>query len=180
MAWNRSSHDILRHWQSEIETSLEAGSLPLLHAGYSNLALDRAASLDALTMLERTREDVAAPVLMVGGNDSSWLVALLVAGAGRPLPHSPDTEVIYGGADPATHWANLSNIAAPYDAPQSDAMPVALQGFFAPGRQPGVPASWEALPLVVASQPDQTTGDDWAAWVAIFAALSLLLVAVFV
>jgi hypothetical protein len=182
MFWNRSSADILTHWQSEIETSLEAGATPLLHAGYSNLALESAVGLDALYTLEHTREDVAAPVLIVGGNDPVWLAALLAAGAGAEPPRPPDPVVIYGGADRATHWANLFLVSAAHEPPplQSGTMPFALQWWFAPGRQPGAPALWEALPFVVASRSDSSAGDDWTAWVTIFTALSLVLIAVFV
>jgi hypothetical protein len=182
MYWNRKPGDIVRDWESEIETQLELGARPLLSLGYNDPATRNLAGLLALHALAAKRRDVTAPVMPVGGSGLLWAAALLQP-VRSPLPASPEIAVRFTGADLATHTAYLllHEQERRFAAPLEGAVPpLAMSRWFAPRSVPGADAPWEALPFVAQphDEPVHDTDTDWIGWAAILAASALALAAI--
>lgn len=176
MAWNNSTTSIRTQWQTQIETSLEAGGPPLLDLGANTGVLDSVPALAALHAFAAERVDLTAPTIVSSGNSLLWFAALLYPHNHRSS-QSPNLQVVYGGADLATHMASIETQRTRMAADeQANQLPARLALFFAPGAQAG-PLLWEALPFAVTEEAD---GDPWLAWVALVLAVGLVLMALLV
>jgi hypothetical protein len=195
MFWNRAISDILSSWQYELDAKLEAGETPLLNVGMSNLPLGMAPGLLALQALIARRVDVAAPVIVAGGNSPAWL-ATLVCRPRRASWQSPEPSVLFAGADAATYMATLSTLASETAAASARfgelSTPLALGASwqFAPQLHPGAPMSWDSLPFIACeSSPARAMahrpsthefGAELIAWGAMVFTVLLILTAIFI
>jgi len=154
MFWNRSTRQVIAHWQSKIEHNLETGQQPLLNLGLSNTTLDNLQAWSALQRVASTRSDMTRPTILVGGDSAIWLATFMHT---RPLApeRSPNFFVAYAGPDSATYMGNLATHHIPFPslAQQKLAgLPPTMTHFFAPLAQPAMAPGWEMLPFVAVDQ----------------------------
>ncbi len=195
-----SSRHILARWQRETERATEAFQAseqsdsvsqrlgPLLHLGPVQDALPGLEGLQALQTFAATRRDLAAPLVLAGGDSGLWLLALAEQHNTLPLAAIDATDAIdetdvaseqslplytiYGGVDRATYAA--SSTTASDAAARRISVESVADWQLAPARQPAAPLMGSALPFVPASELD-FDGDRRLAWLAVALAIALLL-----
>jgi len=197
---NRTVEQIRAAWRADIEAHLEAGQTPVLQLGLDREILEGAPGLLALQTSAERRDDITAPLALVGGTSPLWPAALL---HGRPAdrpPRSPDIYPIYAGADVATWLASYTLYAGGYSPLRQSAflhppagLPPAMTPLLAPMSEPGTAAPWETLPFYAVAQADQDQrrrartsleaptanhAPDWTAYAAVMLAVLLVLAAI--
>lgn len=181
MIYNNDSAAIKRHWQQQIDESLEAGDALVLEGGVSNSVVHNLGPLVALDQLAAERADVTAPWFLIGGDGVAWTMAWLRA------VHAPALLPLYGGADQATYLAMLATLPTrPHDSTATAAL-IGLYSWLLPARQPGVAPSWSAFPFVLAettvapddAQPTQLAAPSLA-WLSLVVVIGLIISALFV
>ncbi len=114
MSTSPTTSQLITLWEQTLERHLEAGRPAVLALGLTELRPDELASLQALNRLSRYPLGVAQPRIVVGGEGSRWLLALLQWQPRQGLP--PGLAVWYGGNDLATYAASL-NLAEAFPRP---------------------------------------------------------------
>lgn len=198
MFWKRSTATILRHWQNELDTSLEIGQSPLFDLGYTNQTLLSLLSVWMLPAVHTMGSHLVQPIAILGGNDGSWLIADYLAATGVKRDGRKTLSLIFAGADPATHYASLATHAPPHatwpvtTGQRQTNLPYQFAVLFAPISQPETAASWDAFPWAnmstraihedgrqepVAAIQQSRDSVDWTAWATLLFCSLLILVA---
>jgi len=200
MLSNRTIEQIRNAWRADIEAHLEAGQTPVLHLGLDRLILEGAPGLLALQTLAEKRDDITAPVIVVGGTSPLWPAALMHGRSANRPARSPDIYALYGGADVATWMASHTLYAGGTSPLRRSAflrppagLPPAMTSLLAPMSEPGASAPWETLPFYAvslaerdrnrqaetsATAPATASGPAWSAYAVIMLAVLLVLAAV--
>ena len=180
---------IARQWQRQLDESLEGGEALWLELGVSNRVLDNVQALTALQLLASQRSDVTTPGLFVGGDGVVWLTTCMSPALTANASAAPAMTLLYGGADRATYMATLATLPGPATHLRQtslNGLPVSMQAWLWPSRQPGVTAPWSALPFRLA-MPKSTAsvheegadGDLGLAWLALVVVIGLVITALF-
>ncbi len=193
--WNQAPVAIYTEWQSEIEASIEAGRMPLLDLGSSNLSLDDLAMLAALRTFVDQRVDVTAPVMIAGGSSILWLAALMQQQPTTALRRPLAPILVFAGADRATYLATLTTLLPEQFAETgrlAQAAPANMAVLFTPYAQARTSLPWDLLPFAVTEEAlagsrssdrqlagsiDASPLELWVSWAAIGLALLLVLFA---
>lgn len=190
MFWRYLAFPIQRDWQTELDTSLEAGQTPLLDLGSSQQMLRGLPVLAALRTFVTQRRDVTAPILLIGGNAALWLALLFQVRSPAETRRSPEPTIVFAGADLPTYMASLTTLT-PERSPETALMPHATPPMLRPLFVPFTPAQmaspWESLALGLAEEAQATNAvalrsgamqnDEWLSWLAIGLVVILLLLA---
>jgi hypothetical protein len=177
MISSRTVEDIAGKWQSELDTNLETGDMPILYMGMSPALVGELPAVLALQSLDEWRTDASVPLAIGGGTSVAWLMGLLHRRGEEVPARSPGAAVAYTGPDVATHAAALTV----WDSRRSQfharpgKLPPAFQPHFAPDVQAGA-SSTDALPFVVADVHASNGRDGWTAWAAVAVAIALFLI----
>jgi len=176
---NRTGDDIANHWQSELDLGLETGAPPLLNLGYSRNGLDALPALLAFHYLEDARSDMAPPSAAAGGVSPYWLLALLHARGAATPPRSHGSVTAFSGPDSATHAAALGvlELRRANAWRRRGELPPPFQPIFRPNAQAGA-QPWDTLPFAQSQPKEAVHRDGWTAWIAVVAALVLMLIAI--
>jgi hypothetical protein len=169
-------------WQTVIETGMETGQPPLLDLGLSPGILPGLTAALALISFAEARLDLTQPRVLVGGEGSSWLVALLATPQTAPPHQAPALTIIYGGADQATQMATVGITQSPSPATpgQHRLLPRSLTAWFAPAEHAGA-SSWPALVFQALRAVKPPAADDrWLAGAGGLLALALVILALLV
>lgn len=169
-------------WQTTLETGVETGEMPLLDLGWSAGILPGLMPLLALTDFAHERLDMTAPTVLVGGDSSSWLVALLATPHTAPPLQAPGITIAYGGADQATHMASVGiyQSRSLHRPEQTQELPRAYAAWFAPSEHAGATA-WAAWPFGLWAEVSRgQVGDRWLTWAGLLLAIGLLITGLFV
>jgi hypothetical protein len=176
---NRTGDNIAEQWQSELDLGLETGAPPLLNLGNSRSGLDALPALLAFHHLEDARKDMAPPSAAAGGVSPYWLLALLHARGPATPPRSHGSVTAFSGPDPATHAAALGvlELRRANSWRRRGELPPPFQPTFRPHVQAGA-QPWDTLPFAQSQPNEAVHRDGWTAWIAVVAALVLMLIAI--
>ncbi len=141
MSTSPTASQLITLWERTLERHLEAGRPAVLALGLTELRPDELASIQALNRLSRYPLGVAQPRIVVGGEGSRWLLALLQWQPRQGLP--PGLAVWYGGNDLATYAASLNLAETP------DRLGIFLGGGLSPGM------AWMLTPLAAPGSEEE-------------------------